>query len=736
MPFFQDLHREGDETLLPPRLTALRSLFILARHYGEHISPESIAAANDENVIQQMLNLMSSIELASKLILNRKWEDFGALGSAYPVMAELRDQCWVIVVGIIPLEGGDVSLAILDPRREEEGTTLVTREEFEELWNGRLLLCKRVYRLPGGDQAFGLSWFARILLPHAHYLRDMAILSVALSTITFATPLLFQTMIDTVIPHHSYTTMESLAVVFVVLALFEGLLNYTRSVLTMHLSSKADADLASKTYRHTLSLPLPFFESMPTGILVRNLSQTEAIRGFLVGPLFHTLLDLMTMPVLLFGLMLYSFKLTMLVLAFATIIAVIIGFLIPIFRRRIDDLYQAENLRQADMMESIHGIRAVKSLALERLRQKLWDYKIVNAMHCRISVFYVSAKGGTFIQVLQKLMNIAILCFGASLIFDGSLSVGGLVAFFMLSGNVTGPLIQLVSLINEYQQTALSLRMLGTVMEHPPERNPNQRGIHPPITGKLEFDQVTFSYKGSARPALDAVSFRVEEGQMLGIVGRSGSGKTTVTRLIQGINMPREGLIRLNGTDIRHIDLSYLRRNIGVVLQESLLFRGTLRDNIAISKPDATLEEVMEAARLAGADEFIDRLPQSYETFVEESATNFSGGQRQRLAIARALLVRPRLLIFDEATSALDPDSEAIIQQNLADIAKGRTTIIVSHRLSSLVTADHILVLERGAAVDMAPHAVLLERCEVYRHLWYQQNRHLRETSRDVKSPK
>jgi ATP-binding cassette subfamily B protein len=262
-------------------------------------------------------------------------------------------------------------------------------------------------------------------------------------------------------------------------------------------------------------------------------------------------------------------------------------------------------------------------------------------------------------------------------------------------------------------------------MDHPPERDPNQRGIRPVITGQLEFDAVTYRYDGSATPALDRVSFKIEEGQMIGVVGRSGSGKTTATRIIQGICTPQEGLVRLNGADIRHIDLAHLRRSIGVVLQDNILFRGTIRDNIAAGKPDATLEEVMESARLAGAAEFIDRLPMSYETMVEESAANFSGGQKQRLAIARALLLRPRLMLFDEATSALDPESEAIVQNNLTEIAQGRTMIVVSHRLSSLVKADAILVMEKGKVVDYAPHAVLVERCEIYRHLWDQQTRHL-----------
>jgi ATP-binding cassette subfamily B protein len=349
----------------------------------------------------------------------------------------------------------------------------------------------------------------------------------------------------------------------------------------------------------------------------------------------------------------------------------------------------------------------------------------VAAVRRHASVGQISALANVLTTGLEKTMQIAVLGFGAVDVFDGRLSIGALVAFNMLSGRVSGPLVQIVALINEYQETALSVKMLGTVMNHPPERSGTAAGTRPRITGDLEFDRVTFRYPGAAMPALDRVSFKVAQGQVIGIVGRSGSGKTTVTRLIQGIHLAQDGLIKLSNIDIRNVELPHLRRSVGVVLQDSFLFRGTVRDNIAVTKPGAPLAEVAQAAQLAGADEFIDRLPLSYDTMLEEGASNLSGGQRQRIAIARALLLRPQLLIFDEATSALDPESEAIVQQNLGKIAANRTMIVVSHRLSSLTQADAILVLDQGKVADFAPHEVLLERCEIYAHLWHQQTQHL-----------
>ena len=331
--------------------------------------------------------------------------------------------------------------------------------------------------------------------------------------------------------------------------------------------------------------------------------------------------------------------------------------------------------------------------------------------------------GGTITQFLEKAMQLAVLSVGALQVFDDKISLGTLIAFSMLSNRVSGPLIQMVGLINEYQETALSVRMLGTLMNHEPERDPTFKGSKPPVHGGMEFDKVVFRYPGAAVAALDRLDFKMEPGEIIGVVGRSGSGKTTLTRLVQGIQIPTEGIIKLDGIDLRQIDLQHIRRNIGVVLQESFLFRGSIRDNIAASNPSAATEDIILAARMAGAEEFIDQLPMAYDSPLEEGATNLSGGQRQRIAIARALLPQPRVLIFDEATSALDPESEAIIQHNLTEIAKGRSMIIVSHRLSSLVKSDRILVLDKGKLVDFAPHKVLLSRCEIYSHLWNQQTR-------------
>jgi len=710
---------------LTPHLTALRSLFLVAMHHGVHVPADLLSRADPTEPVLAMLGVMREVGLTGRVLHGRSWRDVSRLGSAYPALVERSDGSWLIVASALPRSDGVEALAVLDPAAEQSGIIALPRAEFEATWTGRLLLCKRKHRLSDEHQPFGLRWFIPEILRNGRYLRDVAVAATMTNLISFATPLFFNVMIDKVVPHQSYQTLLAVVLVLSVTTLFDSVFAYVRQSLTLLASNKIDARLAARTFAHLLSLPLQFFESHAAGVLLRDMQQTESVRHFLTGRLFQTLLDASALPLLLLGLSVYSGKLTLVVFAFALTITGVIALIVPVFRRELERLYQAEGERQADLVETLHGMRAVKSLALEPVRKASWDRKVARSVHRRESVGRIGAMANVLTGWLEKMMQISILGLGALEVFDGHLSIGALVAFNMLSGRVTGPLVQVVALINEYQQTALSVKMLGKVMNHAPERDPGQRGTRPPIAGRLEFQGVRFRYDGSVTPALNDVTFTIREGQMVGIVGRSGSGKTTLTRLIQGIHTAQEGLIRLDGTDLRHIDLAHLRRGIGVVLQDNILFRGSIFDNIAAARSDATLDEVMEAARLAGAEEFIERLPRSYETPVEENAANFSGGQRQRIAIARALLTKPRLLLFDEATSALDPESEAIVQQNLAEIARDRTMIVVSHRLSSLVDADAILVLERGEVADCAPHPVLLERCAIYRQLWRQQTRHM-----------
>ena len=386
-------------------------------------------------------------------------------------------------------------------------------------------------------------------------------------------------------------------------------------------------------------------------------------------------------------------------------------------------LYNAEGERQALLVESISGIQTVKALALEPRQRKIWDLMSAGTIRQQFRVGQISAIVQTVVGILEKLMLVAIIAIGAQLVFGGVITVGALVAFNMLSSRVAQPLVALVSLVHEYQEASLSINMLATVMNQPAERGANHRGTRFAIEGKIDFDNISFQYEPKGAPVLDKLSFGISSGEIFGIVGKSGSGKSTILRLIQGLHSAQSGVLRIDGRDIREIDLVHLRQNIGVVLQENFLFRGSVKDNLAASNPTATLEQIIEATKTAGADEFIEKLPLGLDTKLEENGSNLSGGQKQRLSIARALLRNPKILILDEATSALDPESEFIVKQSLRRIAENRTLIIVSHRMSMLSDADKIIVVKDGL-IDGGPlpHDLLIASNNTYKKMWEQQN--------------
>ncbi len=706
------------------RLSALRATFLVAAHHGVALSPEELPKLVEGDLAPSVTSALIRAGFRTRLLQRCTWSTAVDLGTAYPALLPMRDGSWVILVLVVTNEAGPMA-AILDPEHEDQGIRLVPRAKLLDEWTGVIMLVQPAAAMAADSRPFGISWFIPALMTQRKLLAGVAVAVVAGNLISFSLPLLFQVLIDKVIAHHAWNTLVAVVGIFVVLVLFDACFSYTRQRLMLIAGGKIDGMVGARTFAHLMSLPLSVFETVPSGVMARHMQQTEKIRTFLTGRLFQTMLDAAFLPLLLCVLALLSGPLTLVVLGFALSITGCIAALLPMFRHRLNALYAVEAERQAHLVETLHNMRAVKALVLEPSRRKIWEDNLAGALRRQWDVGAIGALAAAITGLLEKLMQVSIIGFGAALVLQTQMSVGALVAFVMLAGRVTGPLLQIVGLINEYQEAALSVRMLAGVMDQKPERGPQSRPARHAITGRLTLDQVSFSYPGAASPALDRISLEIAPGQVIGIVGRSGSGKTTLTRLVQGIETPQAGLIQVDGVDIRQIDLEHLRRNLGVVLQENLLFRGTIRENIAASRADASFEQVLLAARLGGAEEFVRKLPQGFDTKVEEGGANLSGGQRQRIAIARALMNAPQILVFDEATSALDPESEAVVNRNLAAIAKGRTVIIVSHRLSSLVRADAIVVLDQGKVVDMAPHALLLARCEIYRHLWQQQTEHI-----------
>lgn len=718
-----------DDTLPPSRGTrdtGLLCLVVVLRHHGLDISAEGLAhryAIGDEAVSpSQILRMAKESGLRARQV-RLDWAGLTRLGEAYPALARLENGNWVLIAGVVTGEDGQDAVRLLDPLAERPEMLVVPQATFRQRWSGSLILLKRSYRIADPDQPFGFRWFIPELLRQRRLFADVAVAALFLYALGLATPIFFQLIIDKVLVHDSYMTLYVLSAGIIIALLFDATFTFLRRYLLLYATNRIDIRLATQTFAHLLSLPITFFEQSSAGILVKHMQQASRIREFLTGRLFLTLLDGLSLLVFLPVLLMYSLELTLVVLGFAVLVTVVIALLVGPFRRRLRALYEAEGQRQALLVETVHGMRTVKALSMEPLQRRVWDDRSAQSVTTRFNVEKISTAAQSVTGLVEKLMGVAVIGLGAMAVFDGTLTIGALVAFNMLAGRVSGPLVQIVTMVHEYQEVALSVRMLGEVMNRKPERHGRTDGLRPPIKGRIEFENVSFRYSPDAAPALDAVSFTVEEGTVFGVVGRSGSGKTTVTRLIQGLYPVQQGLLRFDGVDIREFDLVHLRKAIGVVLQENFLFRGTVRENIAATKPDATFDEIVEAARMAGAEEFIERLPRGFDTLLEENAENLSGGQKQRLAIARALVTNPRLLIFDEATSALDPESEAIIRQNLKRIAEGRTVIIVSHRLSTLVDANAILVIDRGRIADIGRHDQLLSRCTTYWSLWAQQTR-------------
>ncbi|MBQ4326235.1 MAG: peptidase domain-containing ABC transporter [Mailhella sp.] len=654
------------------------------------------------------------------------WDKALSLEEVYPVLARKASGRYFLLAGTAVRENGESLLAVIDPSPDAGDTSerrglhrFWTREDFEGKNGGKALLMQRRYRLDDENQPFGLRWFIPEFLKLKGLFGQIALAVVIMTLLSLLMPLFFQIVIDKVLPNSSFTTLNVLGVGITLAILFNGALEFLRNYLLLFATKKIDVNTAMKTFSHLMRLPVRFFDAVPSGLLIKHMQQTEKIRGFLSGNLFFTILDLLSLVLFVPFLLLYSVPLTGVVLFFSLLMALVVMMLIKPFQRRLDILYQAEGKRQSRLVESLHGIHTVKSLALEPQEEKAWNDATAFSVQSLFNVGKISLSARTLSQILEMLMNVAVIWMGAHLVFDNVISVGALIAFQMLSGRVSGPLVRLIGLVHEYQQTALSVKMLGAVMNTPREHPGG--GVRQPVRGGISFEHVRFRYADDQPDILHDFTFDVRPGETIGVVGRSGSGKSTLMRLVQAMYHPQGGVVKIDGIDIRELDKAHLRRNIGVVLQENYFFQGTIRDNIRLTRRDASSEEVIQAAMQAGAHEFVSRMPKGYDTMLEENAANLSGGQKQRLAIARALLMDPAILILDEATSALDPESEQIVKQNLGAIAQGRTVLIVAHRLSMVRRADRILVLDKGHIADLAPHDVLVHREGLYREFWQQQ---------------
>ncbi|HAD04555.1 MAG TPA: type I secretion system permease/ATPase [Desulfuromonas sp.] len=641
------------------------------------------------------------------------------LAEAYPlpVIAIDREGHFRVILKVDAAAG---KLLLFEPAAKQ--TAEVSCAEVEAATARYLILS---HRRSAGEAAFGFRWFLQEIGTYRRIVGEVLLGSFVVQLFGLVTPVFTQVILDKVIVHRTLSTLDIVAIAFLAVVAFELLLNLARNYIFIHTASKLDAKLGAKLFRHLLGLPFRYFEARKVGVIAARVRELDTIREFITSKAVSVLIDLFFTLVFVVVMFFYSVPLTLVTLAFVTAIGTLYLLVTPELRRRLEQKFQLGAESSSYLVETVTGMQTVKSLAIEGAMQQRWEDHLGRYVRASFRLASMGSIFATIAATLQRLMTITLLYLGVRAVLRGELSIGELIAFQMFAAQFSGPVLRLVNLWNEFQQALLSVDRLGDILNHPLEI-PSARAITlPQLQGDIVFDNVSFRYGPAGPPVLAGVTFALQPGTCVGIVGRSGSGKSTLAKLLQRLYIPDGGSIVVDGIDLRHLNPFWLRGKIGVVLQENFLFSGSIRDNIALPRPDAPLEAILQAARLAGAHDFISRLPEGYDTEVSERGGSLSGGQKQRIAIARALITEPRLLIFDEATSALDYESERIIGDNMAAIRRGRTTVIIAHRLSTIRACDTILVLDEGRLVESGSHDELLHRQGYYANLHNQQLRGL-----------
>lgn len=710
----------------PKADTGLNCLVMIAQYYGIAADAEQIkhayAVGHDGAEKLDILRAGRDLGLKGKAV-NVKYDRLQKL--RLPAIAEIKTGDSPEAMGkrqyVIIAKAEPERLLILNPL--EGKPRLIKKEEFLLLWHGDvILLTQRGFK--NNEEVFGIKWFIPSIWKYRGPLSEVLVASLVLQIFGLVTPIFTQVVIDKVLVHKGLTTLDVLAIGLIAVALFETVLSILRTYLFTHTTSRIDVTLGARLFRHLFALPLRYFEVRRVGDTVARVRELENIRHFLTGTPLTSLLDTMFMAIFIVVMFFYSVKLTFVALAALPFFAALSAFVTPMLRHRLDERFNKGADAQSYLVEAVGGVQTVKSFALEPVAQKKWEGLLSDYVKASFKTYKLSGTAGALGQFINRSSYLLILWFGAHLVIEGKLTVGQLIAFQMLSARVSDPVLRLVQMWQEFQQAGLSIRRLGDIFNSKtePSVDPTKARL-PAIRGNVNLQGVRFRYRADTAEVLRNITFEIKPGTVVGIVGRSGSGKSTLAKLIQRLYIPESGRILIDGVDISLADPAWLRRQIGVVLQENFLFNGSVRDNIAIHYPSAPMADIIRVAELAGAHDFVLELPEGYDTMVGEKGTALSGGQKQRIAIARALLTNPRLLIFDEATSALDYESESIIQNNLKKICQGRTVLIIAHRLSTLRDAQIIMVIDKGELVEMGSHEELIAKKGLYHYLYSKQSK-------------
>lgn len=698
--------------------TGLASLVLIAKHYKIAVDMRQMERAyvleSGSVDTATLVRAARDLKLKVRACSNITREKLAVL--PVPAMMKLQGDRYIVLHGF-----RDGKMFITDPGYSQQ-VAQADEKKVMEAWTGEVILFTRRFELPEEDSKFGFRWFMPVVGKYSRYLRNVLFISLLLQLLGLAAPFFTQVIIDKVLVHRSAGTLDILIIGMLLSALFTNWMQALRGYLFTNITSKMDVALSSRLFRNITALPLRYFGKWQVGDVVSRAGELENLRNFLTGSSLTVVLDIVFATVYLGVMLFYSKALSLVVLLILPLFVLLNVVVAPIYKKLINERFLIGAENRSFLIETLTGVRTVKASGLEASFIGRYEDMLARYVKSVFSVVSLANVAGSIGMFLQQIFTLAILWTGAVYVMAHEITVGELIAFQMMASQLIAPVMRLISMWQYFQQTRVSMERLGDIMneEREPAFNPGRTTL-PNIKGQIALEHVSFRYTEEGGNVLENFGVSIGAGMKVGIVGRSGSGKSTLTKLIQRLYLPDSGRIMIDGVDIAQVEPAWLRRQIGVVLQDSMLFGGTIEENIRIACPNATHEDVVRAATLAGAAEFIEELPHKYDTFVGERGSLLSGGQRQRISIARALILNPAIMIFDEATSALDYESESIIMNNLEQIAEGRTMLMIAHRLSTVQGCDAIIMLDHGRIVEAGSHAELMARQGAYYRLYMAQ---------------
>lgn len=634
-----------------------------------------------------------------------------------PAMAKMADGTFV-TIAVITQE----SVFVIDPRVNKP--IVLTLKDFLASWNNELLIFSARFSWAYFKKRYSLDWFLHVIKAYRRSLYEVLTASFFMQAMGVVSPMIMQVIIDKVIRNHGYSTLTVIGISMIIFYIAQSLLSAMKTYIMNHTTNKLDAILGTRLFHHLISLPLPYYESRRVGDTTMRVNALRSIRNFLTGTGLQTVLDVFFSVVFIGFMFWYSSTLTWIVLGIVPFYLIVNIWSVPIIKRKLEIMWSRGGANNAFMIESVTNIETIKALAVEPQFNHKWEGLLARYVRATFEMlkFRTVVNGAT--NTLRTIAMMGVFWRGGMMVMDGELTLGQLIAFQMLAGQALTPLTSLMGMWPEVQQIGLALErisdILNTRMEPVVRQDIGKRGKNR-VTGRITFADVSFRYRADLPLVLKGINLDIQPGEFIGIVGRSGSGKSTFTKILQELYVPEAGTVTIDGIDTKEANLTWLRSQIGVVMQENYLFNASVRDNIAISRPNASMDEIIAASKLAGAHDFILELKDGYDTKVGERGASLSGGQRQRIAIARALLSNPPILIFDEATSALDYESERVILRNMDAIGEKRTMLVIAHRLSAVKKANRIIVVEKGEIVEIGNHDQLLAQNGIYAHLYRQQ---------------